>query len=417
MPPNFVLISEFTLPNKYSISCLIAALEIDPFFDNLPIKIFRNKIKREDIEQLFVEFDKIIILFSLMSYQIKDLEEKIKILKSFGEKIIIISGGPHPTARPQEILNLGCDFVVVGEGEQALRSLLKHVIQNSSYEKVNGLAFIKNNTFVVNENKELIDLNDYPICSIRYHLWSPIEISRGCPFACSFCSTPAIFGKKMRFRSVENIEKGLKEAVKTGYDKVWFLSSNALSYDSNKIRKPNIGSIKNLLKSIKNIKEIDKIFFGTFPSEIRPDYVNENITEILEYISNSHFVVGGQHGSNSMLKKLHRGHTKEDVLNAIDILKRNNIDVHLDMIFGFPDETQEEEDENIEYMKSVCAKGVTIHSHYFMPLPNTKLEKSIPKSLSSNMKKIIGELARKGSLYGQWIKQTEISNFLVSRNS
>ncbi len=417
MLSNFVLISEYKLPNKYSISSLIASLETDPFFNNLNIKIFRKEIKRKDLDRLLLEFDNVIVLFSLMSYQLKDFEKRIELLKEFGEKIIIIAGGPHPTARPKEVLDLGCDFVVIGEGEKSLGPLIKNSILKKKLVNVKNLAYINNNELIISEKEDLINLNDYPICSIKYKLWNPIEISRGCPFACTFCSTPMIFGKKMRFRGIENIVSGLKEAVKKGYNKVWFLSSNALSYDSDKLKKPNIESIKNLLRSIKKIKEIDKIFFGTFPSEIRPDYINEDISEILEYISNTHFVIGGQHGSNSMLKKLHRGHTKEDVLNAIDILKKNNIDVHLDMIFGFPNESNEEEQENIQYMKNISLKGAIIHSHYFMPLPNTKLEKSIPKPLSSPMKKIIGELARKGLLYGQWMKQTEISNFLFSQNA
>ncbi|NHI92724.1 MAG: TIGR04013 family B12-binding domain/radical SAM domain-containing protein [Candidatus Lokiarchaeota archaeon] len=410
---NFVIIAEYKFPNKYSISSLIASLEVDPFFNDVPVKIYRRSISKKDLEELFMKYSKIIVLFSIMSYQIKDFEKKIKNLREFGNNVILIAGGPHPTARPEEVLNLGINYVIMGEGENTLITLLKNLILNNSIDKIYGLSFIKNKILIKNKPKLGINLNKYPICSNRYKLWNPIEISRGCPFACSFCATSSIFGKNYRFRDVDNIIKGLRKAIKCGYDKVWFLSSNALAYKSKKIKTPNPDELQKLLNSISKLQGIVEIFFGTFPSEIRPDYVNENvISTIREYISNDYFVIGGQHGSNTMLKKLNRGHNKEDILLCIDILTNYDIKIHLDLIFGLPNESIEEEEENIEFMKEICSKGVKIHSHYFMPLPDTRLENSSPRPLSAEMQKIIGNLARKGLLYGQWLKQIEISNFL-----
>ena len=415
MSSDFVIITEYKFPNKYSISSLVTSLEIDPFLKDVQIKIFRRNIEQKDIRQLLDSYSKIIILFSLMSYQIKDFNEKLKLLSKFKKYIIAIAGGPHPTAKPKQLLDLGIDYVVIGEGENVIRLLLKNIIQNKPINTIKGLAYLKEGKLIKSEPEFKIDLNNYPICSLVHNLWGPIEISRGCPFSCSYCATSSIFGKNYRFRNVDNIISGLKKAIKHGYNKVWFLSSNSLAYKSDKIKIPNILELRNLLYSIRNLKGIEKLFFGTFPSEIRPDYVNDDaISAIREFISNDYFVMGGQHGSNSMLKKLNRAHNKEDIMLAIDILKSYKIKVHLDMIFGLPDETDREEEENIYFLKEIASKNVKIHSHYFMPLPNTRLEKAIPKPISPELQKIIGQLARKGFLYGQWMKQVEISKFLHS---
>ena len=168
-----------------------------------------------------------------------------------------------------------------------------------------------------------------------------------------------------------------------------------------------------MLKSIKQFKEIKQIFFGTFPSEVRPDSVNEDIVnEIIPYISNNSCIIGGQSGSNRILKILRRNHTVEDIEDAVDILLNYGITPKVDMIFGFYFEKPEDEEKTINFMKRIIKKGAIIHAHTFMPLPGSALEKAPPGNLSKNIKKFLGTWSRIGKVYGSWVYQEKIAREL-----
>jgi radical SAM superfamily enzyme YgiQ (UPF0313 family) len=76
-----------------------------------------------------------------------------------------------------------------------------------------------------------------------------------------------------------------------------------------------------LLERIKKIiGKSGRIFFGSFPSEIRPEFITLESIQLLKDFSDSKTLVfGGQTGSNRLLKTLHRGHTREQVFSAVDM--------------------------------------------------------------------------------------------------
>ena len=173
---------------------------------------------------------------------------------------------------------------------------------------------------------------------------------------------------------------------------------------------PNVSMLIDLLKNIKKFEEIKKIFFGTFPGEVRPDSVSEEVvSSILPFISNNNCIVGGQSGSDRILKILRRNHSVEDIENAVDILLNYKITPKVDMIFGFYFENSEDEDQTISFMKKIINKGAKIHAHTFMPLPGTPLEKAPPGKLSNNIKKFLGTWSKKGKVYGSWTHQENLA--------
>jgi B12-binding domain/radical SAM domain protein len=408
-----LLFFKFNNITKYSIAALIGAIENNNNFSKLEIRVGTLK---ELFELNVNKYNKIFLAYSFLSTQVNEIKKEInKIRQKFRDRLIIIGGGPHATLKPKSTIKWGFDCLVVGEGELVFGEVLLGFLMADKYsDQVEGTCVIKDNEIKLCKQEKLINLNDYPPFSIKHRFFSPVEISRGCAAGnCLYCSVPKMYGNVMRHRGIDNILKYIKLAVKKGYNKVWFNSPNSLAYGSKDGKTPNITMIVDLLSGIRKIEGIKKVFFGTFPGEVRPDSVNEDVVNsILPFISNDNFIVGGQSGSNRILKILRRNHTVSDVENAVDILLKYNITPKVDMIFGFYFEKPEDEEKNINFMKKIIKKGAIIHAHTFMPLPGTPLEKAPPGKLSKKIRKFLGQWSNEGKVYGSWANQEKLAKKL-----
>ncbi|EHP86472.1 TIGR04013 family B12-binding domain/radical SAM domain-containing protein [Methanotorris formicicus] len=359
-----------TSKNRYSISKLY------PLIGGILFKNFNELIN--NIEHLDV------LIYSFMTMQRDNVLEEInKIIQTKKEKElenpILIAGGPHPSGNPKDTINMGFDYVIVGEGEITLPRLINKLKKEKVEERI-----------IIGERVR--NLDEYN----KIYPMTPIEITRGCPFNCRFCQTPQIFGKDVRHRSIENIVKLVKNM-----GDLRFITPNAFCYGSKNGLKPNIEKLEHLLRELSKIKR--RLFFGTFPSEVRPEFIKkETIELVVKYCDNKYLHFGAQSGSDEMLKYIRRGHTVDDVLNAIDLCVEYNLIPKVDFIFGFPNENEFHRKESIELIKYIIKKNGKVHAHYFMPLPGTYFENSSPTLLDKETLKILGKLSQKGLISGSW---------------
>jgi len=131
-------------------------------------------------------------------------------LRSYFKDVKMICGGHHPTAMPEQMLSMGYDQVVIGEGERALMEICQGncepVVRCDTYKDLDELPF--------------------PDYSGFYGNWSmgiPVISSRGCPFTCSFCASADFWGRKYRMRSAENV---VKEILLSGWKQFMFEDDN-----------------------------------------------------------------------------------------------------------------------------------------------------------------------------------------------
>ncbi|HEY9206100.1 MAG TPA: TIGR04013 family B12-binding domain/radical SAM domain-containing protein [Candidatus Methanoperedens sp.] len=310
-----------------------------------------------------------------------------------GANSVFIAGGPHPSARPQETLGF-FDYVVIGEGEETLPELIDALQKGREVSSVKGIAFKKNGKIIFTGKRDNIILDSYPPFNPAV-LHTSIEITRGCPFNCSYCSTPYLFGRRMRHRSIDIISKYAKFLKD-----VRFTSPNAFAYGSDG-RRPRIEKIEALLSALSH----DRIFFGTFPSEVRPEFINERLLELVsEYCANTTLSMGGQSGSQRILDLINRNHTVEDIIIGVERCLQHSFTPVVDFIFGLPFETEDDQHETLRLIKWLTGKGAKVHSHYFMPLPGTAFENSSPSPLSGMVNRVMGELALHGKTSGRWSK-------------
>lgn len=331
-----------------------------------------------------------IMLYSFASQQAPSVFHEVGCSK---KRPLFIAGGPHPSARPEETLRF-FDYVVIGEGEGTLPELIKILQNKGDVSSVRGIAFKEKDGIVFTEKREPVVLDDYPPFGIN-GIRSTIEITRGCPFSCAYCQTQQLFGHIVRHRSIDEIvrySKYLKD--------VRFTSPNAFAYGSDGTS-PRIEKIEALLKNLPR----KNIFFGTFPSEVRPEFINDRILELVsEHCSNTTLSMGGQSGSQGVLDMIHRGHTVDDIIAGVEKCLQHGFTPVVDFIFGLPGETEEDQLETLRLIQWLTGKGGKVHSHYFMKLPGTGFENSDPAPLSVQVEKTMGKLALLGKTTGVWSK-------------
>ncbi len=335
-----------------------------------------------------------VVAYSFMSFDLDQISEEVNNLKNMG--YTLIAGGPHVTAKPFESLKLGFEHVFTGDGEENILKFLNGE-QNIIFD---GL-------------KNRIDLDDYPPFCAELDLFMPIEITRGCVFNCAYCETPLIGGRKPRHRSIESIVHYCKIGLKKNKYIARFISPNSFGYGSADGIKPNVQAIDTLLFELKKIG-MKEIYFGTFPSDVRPESVSDEVLKVIKkYVNNKSIIIGAQSGSKRVLEKIKRTHSVERLLQAVDLILANGFTPHVDFIFGFGFETDEDRYMTLNLIDRLVQMGCKIHAHTFMPLPGTELENAGSAVIPEWFRKRIARLSSEGKLDGYWEKQQILSRKLA----
>jgi B12-binding domain/radical SAM domain protein len=316
-------------------------------------------------------------------YSLNSINERRYRDEIAGADCITIVGGPHASACYREVARYA-DYVVVGEGEYTLPALLAAIEEGR--DPPPGVATARGYT----PARHTVLLDAYPPFS---EVKGYIEITRGCPFGCGYCQTPRLFGRCMRHRSVDEISRYAMR-----FRDIRFVTPNAFAYGSDGIHL-RLDRVERLLQSL----EGGRIYLGTFPGEVRPESISQrSIDLILDYCANTRLHFGAQSGSDRVLRLLHRGHTVEDVVHAVDLCQENGLVPVVDFILGLPFETDDDQRATLDLVRTVTRVGKA-HIHYFMPLPGTPLQGTRPRRLLPEAEKTLGRLALGGRVTGSWM--------------
>lgn len=203
-----------------------------------------------------------------------------------------------------------------------------------------------------------------------------IEIQNGCNHYCSFCIIPFTRGK-MQSRSLESILDEIDELVKANYNEIVLTGVDITDYGIDLYKKRSLSflcreildktNVKRLRLSSVDVAEIDQEMIEIFTKEAR----------FMPY-----FHISLQAGSNNVLKKMRRRHTREQVYDFIKKVKslRKNVGIGADIITGFANETLEEFEDSVNIVKDCDINFI----HAF---PYSKKEKTLAHSWSDDIEK------------------------------
>jgi B12-binding domain/radical SAM domain protein len=414
---DVALLFYYAKENRYSLNVILGALEKEIALGSLPnFKVFFADKKNvfHLAKELTRCFDLVILLFSFFTTQIFEIFSLVEKLKSSlpKGKVLFLAGGPHPTGDPFGTLMAGFDLVFLFEAEGSLPTFLKAYLGFQDFKKIKGIAYLKEGRVVSTGRPDPIDLNKFPPFAEKTGKINPIEITRGCPFACSYCQTSALFGIKPRHRSQEVVFRYVEKLLSRGIRDIRFITPNAFSYLSTDGKEVNLPALSSFLKELSKLLKSKggRIFFGTFPSEVRPEHTTEETVALIKkYCANGSLVIGAQSGSERILKLCRRGHTVSDVQEAVKACLKFGITPKVDFIFGLPYEEEEDVKATVEVMKRLAKMGAIIHAHTFMPLPQTAFQNKPAGRVIREVFEAIKELLPKGKLFGAWERQMEFA--------
>ena len=353
--PNLHIYSQFVLPR---LGCIILRTlmtnrgwDADLFIEQIhPIDL--NKIRGADLVGIST-----ITSTAPRAYEIADK------IRAMG--IPVIMGGPHVTFLTEEALE-HCDYVIRGEGEQALMSFIDawetdkdfSSVPNLSYKPGDQIIHIPNAPPI--HNLDSLPYPDFTDALDKPRLFMPrtipVQTSRGCPFDCTFCSVTGMFGRRYRYRSTENIITELRR-YNSRKNEIFFYDDN---FTADRKR------AKELLQTM-----ITEKFRFKWSTQVRADIAKD--IELVGLMKNAgcHTVYIGLESVNpESLKGMNKKQTVDDIKKAVHVLRRYGINVHGMFVFGFDEDDWKTVKRTIRF-----AKKSRLTSSQFLiltPLPGSQ---------------------------------------------
>ena len=400
----------FSYPHhaRYGINAVAGALEAGGGFDPPALRFVRRDADLPGlVRELLGVHGRVVVAFSLLSAHAARATGVVAAIRreAAGGGLLLIAGGPHAGGDPAGTLAIGFDVAVTGEGEEAFPEIVRAWGEGRPLGTVAGLALPGAGASVFSTGRRPpVDLDAFPSFATAHHKLGPIEISRGCPFGCPFCQTAYHLGRRMRHRSVDSVVRHVRLLACNGVRDVRFITPNAFAYGSADGLRPDPRRIEELLTAVRTeLPRPGRIFFGSFPSEVRPDFVTpETVGLVRRHAANTTLVIGAQSGSPAQLGALRRGHTVDDVRRAVRVAVGAGLVPYVDFIFGLPGEREEDLRLTLALARELAAAGAVIHAHPFMPLPGTPWAAEPARPLAPVVRRALSELASRGALHGDW---------------
>ena len=195
---------------------------------------------------------------------------------------------------------------------------------------------------------------------INVALFVPHE---GCPNQCSFCNQRAISGKKTQVKP-SDVDSAVQIALQNPESK-----GGEIAFFGGSFTAINRETMVSLL-SAANKYVCDGSFKGIRIST-RPDAVDEEICSILKKYGVTAVELGAQSLDDNVLKLNKRGHTAEDVVNAVKLLKSNGFETGLQMMTGLYGSADKDSIETAE--KIIALSPDTVRIYPTVILENTEL--------------------------------------------
>jgi len=202
-----------------------------------------------------------------------------------------------------------------------------------------------------------------------------VAVQRGCDRFCTFCIVPFVQGREITRPSASVLDEVRRLAAR-GVKEVTLVGQNITSYGRKDPSEPDLAG---LLRQIHAVAGIERIrFLTSHPAEVGPSLV-EAFRDLERLASHVHLPV--QSGSDAVLGKMRRGHTRREYLELAQRLRTARPDLALttDLLVGFPGETDDDYQATLSLVREVEFDNAFCFS--YSPRPNTralKLEGDLP---------------------------------------
>lgn len=327
--------------------------ESEAFFDN--IRMPNNPVYTE-VYKTILGYKPDIVGITVMAGTLVQSE----IIANFcaNHNIRVIVGGTMVTLALAEMVQ-NSDFhqLIPGEGEKVIVQAIAHperrIMVGMNTANLDTLPFPDRDNFIVGNDR-------------MAH--GSVASARGCTFRCKYCSN-SILGGEVRFRSIKNVVDEIEQIVsRFGQTDFRFFD------DTFTVNKKRVLEFSNEVKN-RNLKI-------TFLVETRVDCLDLDTILALKSAGMTRAKLGIESGSEKILKIYKPQYNKDAIRNVVRILKENDINPSLNWMFGFPEETDADLRDSIDFALELAGSWNTISS--LAPYYGTDLFDELPEAERKN---------------------------------
>lgn len=284
----------------------------------------------------------------------KEWPNYLKLIRAIRRKfplVDIVCGGEHITAEPVFSMKASpeIDYCVLGEGEETVVELAHAILGNdfSAIESMPGIAYRKDGMIQLNARRprniaiDEIPRPDWDVFPIRKYLAEgrgfgvkkgpsmPILATRGCPFTCTFCSSPSMLTTRYVTREPAQVVAEMREYQrKYGATNFDFFDLTAI------IKKDWILEFCRVVAPLRVTWQL--------PSGTRSEAIDQEVCEALLNSGCTNVSYSPESGSPSVLRRIKKKIDINKVEASIATAVRTGLNVKANMIFGFPGESHRE---------------------------------------------------------------------------
>jgi anaerobic magnesium-protoporphyrin IX monomethyl ester cyclase len=221
--------------------------------DGMPVVTY-DSLSEDQVDDLLRETlercDPDVVILSIVEDNYKWADRLLHVVKDFRPSVPVVVGGPTPSAAPDILVeNPRIDYVIQGEGEEAVVELCDILEREQSVEGVRNLWYKQRGATRYNPLRPFINMDTIPIQNLelwdRRHFYKPydgkmywtgyFEMSRGCPYLCTYCVNHTIqrslreAGRYFRRKTPSVAVREIKYHVdKQGFRRIVFCDDNFL---------------------------------------------------------------------------------------------------------------------------------------------------------------------------------------------
>jgi radical SAM superfamily enzyme YgiQ (UPF0313 family) len=295
----------------------------------------------------------------------------------------IIAGGEHITAVPEFCLTQArhLDICVLGEGEETILEIINAMQQGGYYAHIESIVYRSGDEFkrtgrrarirkldeIAEPAWEYFPVDNYQLVNSANGVFRtrtlPILASRGCPYECTFCSSPQMWGTKYSLRTpalvVDEMEKYMREYDIRNFD---FFDLTAIVKKDWIIEFASIIIARNLQIS------------WQIPGGTRAEVIDEEVSAYLYKSGCTNITYAPESGSQRILDIIKKRVRLPAMMNSIKASRKNNLSIKLNMIIGFPDETHRDIWKTLWFLIQCAWFGVDdMFPANFTPYPGSEL--------------------------------------------
>ena len=328
------------------------------------VEIYDNYLLERPIEEVKSEIRKRspeIVGITCNSLAYERCLEMAKAVKEACPSCRVVVGGPHASYMPQTLLEHSeIDFVVIGEGEQAMVQLVSSIIKGEKAAKVAlipGVAYKIGSEIVKSTPQFISDLDSVPFPArhllpmrmydraLSYLTVKPVDtmsIHRGCPYKCTYCETRELWGTACRAFSPQRVIDEIKHMTETyGTKGIYFVGDNFT------INKKRTFELCQLIRSSK----IDL----KWTCETRADLISKELLSEMKSAGCQTMFFGVESGSPRIQQKLNKGIDLQEVARAFELCRQVGIQTVTSFMLGIPGETVNDMNETFNFAKTLKA--------------------------------------------------------------